>query len=286
MKSSVRTSAWPARVRAMEGRSPRRAGRPGMTDAARRTRASLFGEVEIVEAGAARKPALTRPVSGPTGDGQAPGWSPPKVPLRGNVLKRWDITMEELTSLVNRSAGLRGIMLGYVAELQLVKQLLRSSPLVQDVGKPNDYQRGAKGNHIISFRGCPITVRGKSLQSGYLRKRIDPKTGQQILLGRAALEAGHRRTLTLPDGSILQTTCLPRGAFDLVAINCYMFEQTWRFIYARTVDLPSSNFSWYTAYQRRQLLASSVLVSWPPEPPFYADPVPLLEAIVRDRRER
>lgn len=42
-----------------------------------------------------------------------------------SILERWDITVEELTQVVDQNPSLRGMLLGYLAELKLEKLWLR-----------------------------------------------------------------------------------------------------------------------------------------------------------------
>ena len=46
-----------------------------------------------------------------------------------SVLERWDITVEELTQVADQNPSLRGMLLGYLAELKLEKLWLRSARL-------------------------------------------------------------------------------------------------------------------------------------------------------------
>ena len=69
----------------------------------------------------------------------------------------------------------------------------------------------------------------------------------------------------------------------MLAINCFAFQGKWDFAFARNEDLPRSNYHKYTVKQRRQLLASLVPVTWPPEPP-YSEPFTVLDRIAKDRK--
>lgn len=206
------------------------------------------------------------------------------TPRERSILDRWDISLEELTNLLDRCPSLRGMLFGYVAELHLLRQLLAVSANLSDLGKADDHNRGAKGDRTVLFKGHKIKIEAKSLQTNSIR-RLKSKDGlKERWLGKAQVDASDRRTVRFPNGQTLETTCLLRGDFDLLAINCFEFEKQWRFAFARNVDLPCSTFKRYTLYQRRRLLATLVTVAWPPEPPFYAEPLRVLEAIVRDRK--
>jgi hypothetical protein len=56
-----------------------------------------------------------------------------------SILEQWDITPEQLTILLNENPSLRGIMLGYVAELKLrarkfITSRTRSTYFAQSAG--------------------------------------------------------------------------------------------------------------------------------------------------------
>lgn len=101
--------------------------------------------------------------------------------------------------------------------------------------------------------------------------------------GRAQVDGSDRRMVRFPDGTELNTTLLLRGQFDILAVNCFAFENQWRFAFALNRDLPKSTYKRYTQAQRDQLIASLVPVSWPPEPPFTTDPFPLVESLYQER---
>lgn len=87
----------------------------------------------------------------------------------------------------------------------------------------------------------------------------------------------------MPDGSSLTTTNLLAGEFDLLAINIFAFHERWEFLFAKNSDLPRSKYRNYTPEQRAHLLATSVPVTYPPEPPLYAEPYALLDEIIGER---
>lgn len=101
-----------------------------------------------------------------------------------------------------------------------------------------------------------------------------------IWRGKAQVDASDRRTIKLPSGQELNTTLLLRGEFDVLAVNCYAFENRWRFVFARNLDLPHSSYKQYSEEARNALIASLIPVSWPPEPPFYSDLRVLLNEMI------
>lgn len=152
-----------------------------------------------------------------------------------SVLRRWGITAEELTKLVDENPSLRGIMLGYVAEHHLTK-LLAASDQVSDSLKYDDHDRTKKGDRVVSYKGHRFVIESKSLQTNYVKDLGDGKWA-----GKAQVDGSDRRTITFPDGTNLETTLLLPGEFDVLAVNCFAFGGTWRWAFCRNSDLSSLN---------------------------------------------
>jgi hypothetical protein len=169
-------------------------------------------------------------------------------------------------------------MLGYVAELQLKKYLTSFSD-IRYLGKDDDHNRKNKGDCLIEYKGKQFRIEVKSLQTKTVNKIID-KNGNVSYSGKTQVDASDRRIICLPDGSELNTTCLLRGEFDVLAVNCFMFEEDWRYVFSKNTDLPVSSYKSYTDYQRQHLIATLVPVTWPPVPPFYDTPIPVLDSLL------
>lgn len=193
------------------------------------------------------------------------------------ILQRWEITEDQLTELVDQNPSLRGMMLGYVAEKKFHDTFLEHHAITEK-GKDDDHDRKNKGDRRIIYKGKSIVIEVKSLQTATVKK-----TYNNTWEGKCQVDGSDRRIVTFKDGSELNTTLLLRGEFDLLAVNCYAFGGEWRFAFAKNKDLPTSNFKKYTEEQRKQLIASLVLVTWPPQPPFTDDPFSLLDEIVEEK---
>ena len=193
-----------------------------------------------------------------------------------NILERWKLTSSALTKLVDETPSLRGMLLGYVAERKL-QDIWLSGDDIKYLGKFDDHDRINKGDHIIEFQSQRFVIESKSLQSGMVEKDGD------TWRGRAQVDASDRRSITLEDGTQIETTLLMVGEFDVLAVNCFAFEQEWKFVFARNSDLPRSTYSRYSSRVRDQLIASLVPVSWPPEPPFTDDLREVLNQLLLER---
>jgi hypothetical protein len=199
--------------------------------------------------------------------------------MADSILTRWDISLKELTAAVDSNPSLRGMLFGYVAETVLLKTWFSDKRITFSI-KYDDHDRKKKGDRVLTYRGYSFIVESKSLQTNSIVR------GRGVWRGNAQCDASDRRKITLPDGSQLNTTCLLTGDFDLLAVNCFAFENEWRFVFAKNDELPRSRFRGYTDAQRRYLLASLMPVTWPPQPPFYDEPFRLLDEIIEDRKRK
>ena len=193
------------------------------------------------------------------------------------ILEEWGITPEQLTDLLDENPSLRGMLLGYVAELKL-KERIVTFPEVSSITKFDDHDRKKKGDLYILYKNRAFNLESKSLQTSSIKYEEENSRWS----GKAQVDASDRRIITLPDGSKLETTLLLRGEFEILAVNCYAFNKEWDFVFARNQDLPCSTYSRYTQVQRENLIASLITVTWPPEPPFYSDIRYLLNKMVEE----
>lgn len=193
-----------------------------------------------------------------------------------SLLDDWGITADDIGQLINDNPSLRGMLLGYVAEHKL-KHLMTSIPGVQFLEKPDDHNRKKKGDLIVIYKDRAFVIESKSLQKNMVK--FDKETGRWS--GKAQVDGSDRRDVTLPDGSILNTTLLLRGEFDILAVNCFEFGGTWRFCFARNRELPYSTSKKYTEMQQKALISSLVAIAWPPVAPFSDKLLPLLDDMVR-----
>lgn len=193
-----------------------------------------------------------------------------------SLFERWDITLADLTRLVDTNPSLRGMLLGYVAEHKF-EELVEAYPGITEHRKHDDHNRKRKSDRVMTYKGEEFSVEVKSLQTNSI-KNVDG-----VWTGKAQVDGSDRRIVEFPDGSQLNTTLLLRGDFDILAINCFAFDERWRFAFIRNEDLPPSTYRKYSAQQQASLIASLVRVTWPPQAPFVSDPFLLVEELYQER---
>ena len=195
-----------------------------------------------------------------------------------NVFDLWKVTPDEVSTAILENGSLRGMVFGFVAEIKL-RELLQASLDVSSATKDDDHDRTKKGDVRVLYKGYEFKIESKSLQTTRNKKRAD---GSWV--GVAQVDASDRRTVLLPDGTSLATTNLLVGEFDVLAVNCFSFENEWNWAFARNEDLPRSTFRNYTQEQRQYLLATTVQIAWPVQGIFTDNLFSLLDALVTERK--
>jgi hypothetical protein len=165
----------------------------------------------------------------------------------------------------------------------MLRKKLRMIPEVTSVIKNDDHDRTRKGDFILTYKGKTITIEVKSVQSSSIKKT------KGVIHGKVQCDASDKREIVLPDKSLVNTTCLLVGEFDILAICLFGFNGQWDYAFVHNHHLPRSRFRGYTALQRQYLLSTLIPISLPLLPPFQSDIVPLLEQLttsVRQKRKR
>jgi hypothetical protein len=191
-----------------------------------------------------------------------------------NILEFWGITVDDLSRAILENGSLRGMVFGYVAEIKL-RGLLEAHADVDFIIKDDDHDRKNKADLRIRYRGQDFRLESKSLQTNSIRQLSD---GSWI--GKAQVDGSDRRTVKFDDGTSLETTLLRPGDFDVLAVNCFAFEQAWFWAFASNRDLPRSSYAKYTPEQQQGLLASLVTVTKPIGGIFRDDLFALLDSMI------
>lgn len=194
-----------------------------------------------------------------------------------NLLRDWKVSSKQISSLINQNPSLRGMLLGYVAELKL-KELISVLPEISYTYKFDDHDRKKKSELYIIYRGKAFDVEAKSLQTNTIK--FDEVS--KIWTAKTQVDASDRRDVVLSSGKKLNTTLLKRGEFDILAVNCFGFGGQWKFLFAKNTELPVSTFKKYEESDRRELIASLISVSLPVQPPFYESLKDLLDLMVEE----
>ena len=189
------------------------------------------------------------------------------------ILEKWQITPDELTRIVEENPSLRGFMFGYVSEYK-ARMYFEGCADITDLKKYDDHDRTSKGDISFHYKGREFKVEAKSLQTNSVIH-----TGNDQWKGKFQCDASDRREIRLPNGSLVNTTCLAVGEFDIVAVSLYAFGNQWRFAFAKNSDLPHPDkYSRNIAESDRKFLIKTLIdITWPLQAPFTTDVYSLLD---------
>ena len=140
---------------------------------------------------------------------------------KSTILDWWHISIEDLTEVVKNNPSLKGMILGYLAEIK-VKTYFEGNPHITSIYKNDDHDRKKKGDLVVVYKGHEFIIEVKSLQTNSIKKLNDG-----TLVGKAQCDASDRREVFLSDETSINTTCLKFGEFDILAVNLFQFNHKW-----------------------------------------------------------
>ncbi len=193
------------------------------------------------------------------------------------VIKEWKISFDEIDEVVTANPSLRGFLFGYLNEYML-KKIWFNGDEVSKVKKYDNHDRKHKGDLFVTYKGVEIFIEAKGLQKKSVGETDDG------YVGKFQCDASDKRPVALPNGDIIETTCLAVGEFDLLAVGIFEFGKEWRFAFIKNENLPRTTSSRYTSEQQKYLLKGTTSITWPLKPPFEPEPFRLIDEIVKEKR--
>jgi hypothetical protein len=188
---------------------------------------------------------------------------PEAIASRNRVLSIIDaVPPEDLIASIKRAPSLRGMILGYIAEEMFEKYVPKQYPSIEakHIVKHDDHDRSAnKSDRTIFFANRIYRIQLKSIQTNSIARNLE----SGLLVADVQNDASDRRTVKLPNGSKIETTCYARGDYDILAVPMFPFTGSWTFAYKRNIDCRSSESDKYSQDDRNYLLATTEKVSWP-----------------------
>jgi len=189
-----------------------------------------------------------------------------------NWVKDLNLTNENLNYLLDSNPSLRGMIMGYLAEIKLKEKWLNDDRIT-NIYKPDDHNRDIKADWIIEYKGTKeFSIEVKSVQTNSIKCTME----EYFLKGRFQCDASDSRKIKINNKSI-KTTCLKKGCFDIIAVNLYPFKGKWEFAFAKNKDLPTTNYSKYNPDIQDKLLKGSINITYPHSDTYYDNPYDLLE---------
>jgi hypothetical protein len=169
---------------------------------------------------------------------------------------------EDLVMSIKRAPSLRGMILGYIAEEMFEKYVPAKYGFIasEDIEKHDDHDRQFnKSDRTIKNGGRLYRIQLKSVQTNSIKRNLE--TG--LLQADVQNDASDSRTIHLPSGNSIITTCYARGDYDILAVPLFPFTGEWIYAYKRNIDCRSSTSEKYTAEDAKYLLATTEIITWP-----------------------
>jgi len=201
-----------------------------------------------------------------------------------NFFERLNISLYELEEVSAENPSLGGTINGYLGEIKL-REYLDKIPGISILPKPDDHDRTAKYDLPIEYKGQLFKIEAKSLQTN----SIKPAKKRTDIIYEATLQcdASDCRSIVLPNGKTVTTTCLQYGDFDILAVNMFKFKQKWEFAFALNCDLPQSGKGSkknpIPDDCQKYLMKTSIPITYPIEGIFVSDICLLLDKLIRKR---
>jgi hypothetical protein len=140
------------------------------------------------------------------------------------VYEQYGLSEDEYWSLVASKPNLIGAVHGACGEAHL-KMVVESTPGVEFISTPDDHDRRDPGDIKVRYKSRLISIDSKLLQTNTVR--VSGSTRE----GKVQIDGSDCSTRRLPNGETVKSTCIPVDKFDIVAVNCFHFDQkpSWQF---------------------------------------------------------
>lgn len=185
------------------------------------------------------------------------------------------ITPEELVRAVKNAPSLRGMLIGYISELKYEEHI--TSLGFSNIHKPDDHDRSTnKADLCFQYKNREVKVQLKSIQTNSLRWDAE----QSVLRATVQNDGSDKREVILPTGNSVFTTNYKSGDYDILAVPLFPFSGEWKFAYMLNADCRHTTSSKYNEEERRFLLATTEIITYPLSQPWSENLVTILERLV------
>jgi hypothetical protein len=189
---------------------------------------------------------------------------------------KW-VNTETIFRVIQENPSLRGIVYGYVSEMEFERHYLKTRKSIERYSKDDDHQK-TKADRTVIYKGKPITIQIKSVQTNSIRFE------RGTFVAKVQNDASDRRRVRLPDGSTLETTCYVVGEYDILAVSLHPFTGTWRFAFKENSKLLRTTSKKYSRTQQQHLLATLETMPYPLDATWTEDFDAILETVHRQKR--
>jgi hypothetical protein len=226
-----------------------------------------------------------------TPEEEEPGTPEEKEPDTPDYWNDWQLDIEEFNRIIDQNSNALSAIYGYVAEERLREASLEEDSRVENIRSPEDQDSADKGDWAFEYRGEPMKIEVKSLQTHTIEAVDTEQTQPGEATDETQWKAGFhlkgtsdQRTIEY-EGEEYSTTLMnvEKSDVDVMAVNLYRIEDKWRFAFLRVDDLPRSKGN-YPDGLRKQLAKSQIRLTIPLEQPFTEDLYGLMDQILQERQ--
>lgn len=206
----------------------------------------------------------------------------------------WKLDPEEFNRIIHDNSNALSAIFGYVAEERLQEDYLEEDDRVTNLRSPEDQDAQDKGDWAFQWRGEPMKIEVKSLQTHTIQKVESSQStltnnDKELVKYKAGFHlkgTSDQRTITY-NGKEYNTTLMNVGEtdVDIMAVNLYKVKDEWDFAFLKVEDLPRSKGSSYPEGLREKLARSQIKLTIPLQDPYTDDLYGLMDEILEQRGE-
>ena len=170
------------------------------------------------------------------------------------------VSPDELITAIKNAPSLRGMILGYIAEVKFESEVLLPHALTDDIRSFDDHNRAEnKADRAFVYRGKRITVQLKSIQTNSIKWSFE----HESLLADVQNDGSDRRPVLLPNGNTVVTTNYRIGDYDVLAVPLFPFTGNWDFAYKLNRDCRLTSSTKYALDDAKYLLSTVEKITYP-----------------------
>ena len=205
----------------------------------------------------------------------------------------WQLSPDEFNRIIDKNSNALSAIYGYVAEERLREMFLEDDDRVEALRSPEDQDDEDKGDWAFQWRGEPMKIEAKSLQTHTIDE-VD--TAQETLTEGDGEPVRYRAGFHLKgtsdqraveyEGEEYETTLMnvEKSDVDIMAVNLYKLKDEWDFAFIKVKDLPRSKGN-YPEGLKQQLAKSQIRLTVPVQEPFTKDLYGLMDDVLEEREE-
>lgn len=204
----------------------------------------------------------------------------------------WKLDPEEFNRIIDKNSNALSAIYGYVAEERLREMFLEEDERVENIRSPADQDSDDKGDWAFEWRGHPMKIEVKSLQTHTIEEIDSNQTkltddGGEAIQYKAGFHlkgTSDQREIT-HKGEDYNTTLMnvKDSDVDIMAVNLYKIKDEWDFAFLKVDDLPRSKGSSYPDSLRQKLARSQIKLTIPLQDPYTKDLYELMDDVLDER---